>query len=270
MIELFEQDILLNDRQSSKGNQLKWQSQNGIWCKADYTGYEGLVEYLVSCLLGYSSLKRNEYVFYQTEKIHYKYKDYLGCKSENFLPDGWKIITLERLFETMKGESLAKSVYHMPDVRERIRYMVEQTEQLTGLREFGVYISKLMTIDALFLNEDRHTHNIAVLMNGAGMFKYCPIFDNGGGLLSDTILDYPLGEDTFDLMETVWAKTVSTDFDEQLDVSEHLYGCNLKFFFTKRDVDQLLEQAKGYSDEVRERVQTILHRQIDKYAYLKM
>ncbi len=30
MIELFEQDILLNDRQSSKGNQLKWQSQNGI------------------------------------------------------------------------------------------------------------------------------------------------------------------------------------------------------------------------------------------------
>ena len=60
------------------------------------------------------------------------------------------------------------------------------------------------------------------------------------------------------------------DFDEQLDVSEHLYGCNLKFFFTKRDVDQLLEQAKGYSDEVRERVQTILHRQIDKYAYLKM
>ena len=140
MIELFEQDILLNDRQSSKGNQLKWQSQNGIWYKADYTGYEGLVEYLVSCLLGYSSLKKNEYVFYQTEKIHYKYKDYLGCKSENFLPDGWKIITLERLFETMKGESLTKSVYHMPDVRERIRYMVEQTEQLTGLREFGVYI----------------------------------------------------------------------------------------------------------------------------------
>ena len=43
-----------------------------------------------------------------------------------------------------------------------------------------------------------------------------------------------------------------------------------KVFFTKRDVDQLLEQAKGYSDEVRERVQTILHRQIDKYAYLKM
>ena len=36
----------------------------------------------------------------------------------------------------------------------------------------------------------------------------------------------------------------------------------------KADVDELLEQAMGYSDEVKERVQTLLHRQIDKYAYL--
>ena len=81
-------------------------------------------------------------------------------------------------------------------------------------------------------------------------------------------LERELGEDIFDLMETVRAKTVSTDFDEQLDASEYLYGCNLKFFFTKRDADKLVKQATGYSDEVKERVQTLLHRQIDKYAYL--
>ena len=46
MVELFEQDIMTNDRQSSKGNQLKWEN-NGIWYKADYTGYEGLaVDYI--------------------------------------------------------------------------------------------------------------------------------------------------------------------------------------------------------------------------------
>ena len=39
----FEQNIRTNDRQSSKGNQLKWENE-GIWYKADYTGYEGLVE----------------------------------------------------------------------------------------------------------------------------------------------------------------------------------------------------------------------------------
>ena len=30
MIELFEQDLKTNDRQSSKGNQLKWKNGN-IW-----------------------------------------------------------------------------------------------------------------------------------------------------------------------------------------------------------------------------------------------
>lgn len=268
MIELFEQDILLNDRQSSKGNQLKWQSQNGIWCKADYTGYEGLVEYLVSCLLGYSSLKRNEYVFYQTEKIHYKYKDYLGGKSENFLPDGWKIITLERLFETMKGESLAKSVYHMPDVRERIRYMVEQTEQLTGLRKFGVYISKLMTIDALFLNEDRHTHNIAVLLDDCDQFHYCPIFDNGASLLSDTIQDYPMEEKIQDLVKRVKAKTFHDDFDEQLDTVEELYGRQIRFHFDRAIVEKIIAEEQNYSNDVKERVYDLISRQMRKYQYL--
>ena len=40
MIELFEQNIRTNDRQSSKGNQLKWENK-GIWYKADY--YAGAV-----------------------------------------------------------------------------------------------------------------------------------------------------------------------------------------------------------------------------------
>lgn len=93
MVELFESDEKTQARQSSKGNQLKWEN-NGVWYKADYTGYE-------------------------------------------------------------------------------------------GLQEFGKYMNKLLTIDAFFLNEDRHMHNIAVLMNGDGEFDYCPIFDNGAGLLAD-------------------------------------------------------------------------------------
>ena len=249
MIELFEQNERMQDRQSSKGNQLKWENA-GIWYKADYTGYEGLAEYMISHLLIKSTLKPEEFVRYDLEEIKYKRQVYQGVKSRTFLSEDWQIITLERLFQKMYGHSLNQMLWKMDDAEQRLRFLEEQVERMTGLRGFGLYLNKLLTIDA--------------------MFKYCPIFDNGDGLLSDTILDYPLGEDTFDLMETVRAKTVSTDFDEQLDVSEHLYGCNLKFFFTKRDVDQLLEQAKGYSDEVRERVQTILHRQIDKYAYLKM
>ena len=50
MIELFEQNERMQNRQSSKGNQLKWENE-GIWYKADYTGYEGLAEYVISHLL---------------------------------------------------------------------------------------------------------------------------------------------------------------------------------------------------------------------------
>ena len=55
MVELFEQNIRTNDRQSSKGNQLKWENE-GIWYKADYIGYEGLAEYMISHLLKKSTL----------------------------------------------------------------------------------------------------------------------------------------------------------------------------------------------------------------------
>ena len=61
-------------------------------------------------------------------------------------------------------------------------------------------------------------HNIAVLMNQKGDFAYCPIFDHGAGLLSDTSMDYPLGIDLYDALSEVRAKTISGSFEEQLDV----------------------------------------------------
>lgn len=75
-------------------------------------------------------------------------------------------------------------LWRIENVENRLTFLVENVERLTGLRDFGIYINKLFTVDAFFLNEDRHTYNIAVLMNGEGKFAYCPIFDNGAGLLS--------------------------------------------------------------------------------------
>ena len=61
MIRLSENSMRLSPMQSSKGNQLKWE-QDGIWYKADYTGYEGLAEYMVSRLLEYSNMSSEEYI----------------------------------------------------------------------------------------------------------------------------------------------------------------------------------------------------------------
>ena len=268
MIELFEQNERKADRQSSKGNQLKWENE-GIWYKSDCTGYEGLAEYMVSHLLKKSSLEKNEFVQYDYEQIKYKNVFYNGVKSRNFLYDNWQIITLERLFHNFFQKSLYESVWHIQSsVKDRFEFLVTQVERITGLKDFGIYLNKLLTIDALFVNEDRHMHNIAVLMNQKGDFAYCPIFDHGAGLLSDTSMDYPLGTDVYDALSEVRAKTISGSFEEQLDVSEEVCGTNLYFHFNKKDVEQLLEEIPGYSEQEKERVQDILFEQMRKYKYL--
>ena len=108
----------------------------------------------------------------------------------------------------------------------------------------------------------------AVLMNGEGEFTYCPIFDQGAGLLSDTTMDYPLGGDTVDYLQETKAKTFCDSFDDQLDISEKLYGRQLKFFFTKKDVKELLDAATIYPEEVRKRVEDVIYLQMEKYGYL--
>lgn len=245
MVELFEQNIRTNTRQSSKGNQLKWENE-GTWYKADYTGYEGLAEYVISHLLKYTNLKEDEYVLYEPEQIKYKRQIYNGVRSRTFIDGDWQIITLERLFKYVYNESLTSVLWHMSDVKERLEFLVNAVKNITGLNNFGGYICRLFTIDAFFLNEDRHMHNIAVLMNGKGEYKYCPVFDNGAGLLSDITMDYPMGQDIYQMISEVKSKSVSQDFDEQLDVAENLYGQNLHFLFTKKNVRDIVNNADMY------------------------
>lgn len=270
MVELFEDEGVSNDRQSSKGNQLKWKRQN-TWYKADYTGYEGLAEYVISMLLNHSNLKKSEYVLYELEEIKYKNRLFNGVSSNNFLMNDWQIITIERLFKNVYGRSLYQSVWSIPDHVERLRYLVSSVENVTGLRYFGRYMNIILTIDAMFLNEDRHFHNIAVLMDSSGNFNYCPIFDQGAGLLSDTSMDYPLGDDIYKLIDSVQSKTFSYDFDEQMEISERLFGNNVSFSFTKNDIDQILSLEllkKMYSNDIIERIRTILYDRMRKYPYL--
>ena len=267
MIELFESDIKEENRKSSKGNQLKWKKDN-IWYKADYLGYEGLAEYVISRLLTKSSLKMAEFVLYDLEEIKYKTQTFNGVKCTDFLKNKWQVITLERLFQNFTGSSLTSAIYKIKNEEDRLSYIVEQMQRITGLTEFGKYINKIVTIDALFLNEDRHMHNIAVLAGPKGKYDYCPIFDNGGGLLSDTMLEYPMGTELLGLLKSVRAKTLSHDFDTQIDISEQLYGENIKFHYTQNDVNHLLDTVGNYDDEIKERVKEIIFDRMRKYAYL--
>lgn len=247
--------------------QLKWESDHK-WYKADSVGYEGLSEYVVSHLLKQSSLENWEYVLYSPIEIQYKKHIFSGCVSDHFLQEGWQLITLERLFQNTFGVGLNKSIYSMSDHEERLKFIVAQTERITGLENFGSYMCKLLTIDTFFLNEDRHTHNIAVLMDSNGNYHYCPLFDHGASLLSDITLDYPLSESIYDLIHDAKPKTFTQDFDSQLDICEALLKKHINFHFTKKDVYDILNNDTIYTQEIKERVLNITYTQMDKYSYL--
>ncbi len=266
MVTMSVEDLRENGRQSSKGNQLKWES-NGIWYKADYLGYEGLAECIVSELLKRSDLKPLEYVFYEPEEIRYRATTYTGCKSMDF-SEGWQVITLERLFKNSYGTGLNQGIYSIEDHKDRFHFLVEQVERTTGIKEFGKYMCKLFTIDAFFLNEDRHTHNISVLMDGKGGFRLCPIYDNGAALLSDTKMDYPMGCDVLTETKNVKAKTICEDFDEQLEIAEAFCGQQIRFDFSTKDIRDILDKMQIYDEEIQNRVETLLRNQRRKYQYL--
>lgn len=268
MVRLGEEELREHVHQSSKGNQLKWE-KDGVWYKADYTGYEGLAEYMVSRLLAYSTLDESEYLAYGTEQIAYGGHIYRGCSSPDFRGDKeWQVITAERLFRMRYNQSLYTSVFRIREPEARLQFLVDQVIQMTGLKDFGIYMSKLLTIDALFLNEDRHTHNIAFLWDGYKRFAFCPIFDQGAALLADTTVDYPMEKDTLDLMGQVESKTFSRSFEEQLETAEVLYGDTIRFWFGEKEIRELLEADQVYGEAEKRRVYTVLLQQRRKYQYL--
>ena len=266
MIVLNDQDRHTLNRKSSKGNQLKFE-RDGIWYKADYTGYEGLAEYTVSQLLRFSSLKEDEFVLYEPEQIMYGDSVFNGCKSHDFL-GGWQLITLERLFQQVYGKGLNSMIWSVPDHADRLRMIAEQVERVTGIRNFGIYLAKMLTIDVMFLNEDRHTHNIAVMTNDRKEYKLCPLFDHGACLLSDTTMDYPLGKDCLALMNRAKPKTFCQDFSEQMDITEELYGVQIRFSFGYHDVKNLVDQVEFYSEEIRQRIIDLVMSRRRTYMYL--
>ena len=266
MIELSRSDYINPGRPSSKGNQMKFE-RDGYWYKTDYLGYEGLAEFAVSELLRFSDLSSDEFVQYRPEQIVYNGNVFNGCCSRDFT-EGWQLITLERLFEQAYGAGTNQIIYAISDHAERLKTLVDRTIRITGLNQFGIYVSKMLAIDTFFLNEDRHSHNIGILTNARKQFKLAPLFDHGSSLLSDTTLDYPMNQDYWTLINKARPKTFCEDFDEQVDIAEQLYGVQIHFHFDFHDVSDIIRSANMYSPEIQKRVIDLIMQRRKKYHYL--
>ena len=175
-------------------------------------------------------------------------------------------VLISRLHRAYMGRGLAETLGKMKEAKERIRYTADFMERTTGLTGAGEYLTLLVELDAFFLNEDRHTNNLAVIRNEKTMeFRYCPVFDNGLALLSD-LNEYSLDQDIYDCIGRVHAKPFSRYFEEQVDAAEELYGMQLHFFFFKKEISRELEFAgELYDEKICRRAEQVLFEQMRKY-----
>lgn len=254
------------ENHTSKGNQPKWRIDNK-WYKADHMGYEALAEYVVSELLKKSNVKN--FVVYDLVEIKYDNKISIGCVSDNFREDYEMFLPIEKLHRQYFGKGLADVLSDKENIEDKINYTVKFIEKITGLKNVGAYFAAMLAVDAFFVNEDRHTNNIAVIRNEkTKKYRFAPIFDNGLSLLAD-INDYIFDYDIYDNIKKVQAKPFDRSFDEQLNVVEELYGSQLEFYFKKSDVYRLIDELKAvYDEKTVQRVETILFQQMRKYQYL--
>lgn len=195
---------------TSEGTQVKYK-KDGFWYKKNRDGREDLCEYLCSNILRFSNLNPEEYILYERGSIN----GVEGCRSKDFLKEEESIITIYRMYYNQYGKDITEDVNKFDDIRKRIDYVIEFVNKNVGLDISG-YLAKLITLDRIILNEDRHFNNIA-LIEKDNKYTTAPIFDNGRSLLT---ANYSVRE-TYGLDRNVKcaiAKPFSGSYDKMYEI----------------------------------------------------
>lgn len=235
---------------SSKGTQPKYFDRN-FWYKVNQLGYEGKSEYLVSKVLECSNIK--DYVKYEECTINGR----SGCRSKNFIGENESYISFQRLYKLYTGQNLTDQVRRISEVSDRIGFVIDFVKSNTGL-ECKDYLSKILALDMLILNTDRHFNNLGIIVNSTkNIYRPAPVFDNGSALLSDW--------DRFDeeeLRDNI-DKVIGQPFAANLEVQANAVGIGLKLNYSKlskelkdmpssRGLDVLKYQLNRYQNVISE------------------
>lgn len=232
------EDFLVDTEGTSDGTQLKF-FKDGYWYKEDNEGCEGEVEYLVSKLLTFSTLKPEEYVVYEQGKIN----DKSGCRSKTFLTPEQSFVTLERLHCNVVGIPLFEKIKEFKYIGDKASYVIEFCKQTVGL-ELTDYFKKIFTLDYIMLNEDRHFHNLGIIMNADGSYRSAPIFDNGKSLLNcnpSINRDLPIEENIH--------RVIARPFSGSHKVMYELFGKGFEL-----DIEKVLKWLKTEPDSFYKKV----------------
>lgn len=146
-------------------------------------GHECVNELIVSRLLELLNVDHVNYqlIYAEIEHLNKTYKTYL-CVSENFKKDYESKCSFEAFFQ--QNSKVNESIYD---------FCIRQ-----GWKSF---IDKMMVVDYLILNRDRHSANFEILKNTkTGKIYPAPLFDHGVSLLCrsfthDDLEKYNVAED---------------------------------------------------------------------------
>lgn len=189
----------LDNYSSSFGNQVKWK-HNNLFVKLNCLGYEDIAEVLVSHFLSFTNLGEDEYVKYHSCVI---YEDGIymgnGCYSEDFTKGYMEISISDILDNNLESQAVSYE-----ELREILYPIIGY--------DVKSYIDKILSVDSIIRNEDRHFKNICFLYK-EGEYVPAPIFDNGDSCLSD-LITHPLSVSIRDNLKNVYAKPFKTRYKE--------------------------------------------------------
>ena len=179
-----DKDSLMSIDGTSEGTQQKY-FDKGFWYKQDVAN-EGVVEYLVSEFMKFTTLSPDDYILYEYGTINGRN----GCRSKSFTTPDLSLTTFEKFHQQVMRRKLSDVICEIDDMESKITYVLDFFQKYLGLNVFN-YLRNIFTLDLIILNEDRHFNNLAFMTDETDPenFKYmcAPIFDNGKSLLNGCI-----------------------------------------------------------------------------------
>ena len=160
---------------SRLGYQTKFTSPNGgYWYKEDLRGGEALAEVLISTFLrSCNYMTSKDFVPYNFKYTSVDSFDLRTCVSPNFLQEGEQFISFKDLL-TMTSFSEVNLV----DFDPKLDFIDSVFQQTVG-QSFIEELLRMLTLDVMFRNIDRHLSNFGIILAPNRSVRFAPIFDNG-------------------------------------------------------------------------------------------
>lgn len=168
----------------------------------------------------------------------------------------------------MLGSDYQKILTVEKTIPKRLKKIVDTIKEISGLQDFGKYLTLLFEVDALIANEDRHLNNIAMIEEN-GAYLYCPLFNNGEGLMLDNI-KYPFDVKTKGLMKHLRAKPFQCRFGTVLSAARELYGSQLNIVCDATAISEIVDKYLEWYQPMfrpflKERIMEVILLQKKKY-----